>query len=185
MDLQTIQKQVERTFKVHEKESRNHRHVFEGMFSEIGEALSCIKKVDGYGREFSKELKINFIEEMGDLLWFFFAFTKIKEVDIKIEISQIELPDSNTQTLYETLVSLLKSISVLEELEDKHTMKIVGKSILNKIAGMLSGFSITLEQCWEINQVKLKARYPNNFNIEDSKVRDLENEYQQMIKQIV
>jgi len=73
-------KRVMRTLKRLESTRMDNLHLVLGMATEVGELLDVFKKYIAYGKEIDW---INAQEEVGDLLYYIFAFCSINKLDFE------------------------------------------------------------------------------------------------------
>lgn len=170
------EKTLSENFYVTEKKEKNLLHASMGLVTE------SVELIDNYDGTKSYD-KVNIFEELGDISW----YLAIIQRELNFQFSFYE---SNNLPMHKTkLAGAISLIKQTNNLLDYHKKLVFyGKPIeeskylefAQKIADDFYYFvfveEFNLEEIYEKNISKLKARYGDKFNEEGALNRDLENE---------
>lgn len=182
----------------------NLRHALLGLQSETGELQSAIKKFIGYGRAIDRA---NVNEELGDLFYFLVQYWR--ELDgrildgLELNYTADEFEYVRTKLIYDSLAleELLLDISeTVNQLSrytyagirlgavDKSYRRVKAVKLLHSLAidarAVATFFEIPLEDCFQINHNKLKARFPEKYTQAAALNRNLAAERSELEKLI-
>ena len=168
-------------------EERDIEHIKAGLFSEIGELLSALKKKIGYDKDLDK---INILEECGDIFFFLIALKLVKGEDYdedaygmwEVEnIGNTCLIDSpQIFNLYQAQNFIMRFLinNVVEYIQEKSSF-----SELMRIFGQMvfACFGFSVEEIITSNTRKLQSRHKGTtYNSKEVLNRDFEKEREEL-----
>lgn len=143
-------------------------HCILGMFDELGEIASNMKKVKGYKLPETEELKINFKEELGDALFFATIFSHLYGLEsIVNHLDGIATHTDDGRTDMNVLTDMMEGVIEMSK-SSRHNYYL--DSIMNRfirdirVLSNRRGFS--LFQVMESNIKKLQVRHGEGFKQE-------------------
>jgi len=172
-------------------------HALLGIQTEIGELLTAVKKEVGYGKELDR---VNILEEEGDF-WYFCL--KLYDIYLQGDISKFYLDSSSlfnrnlierpTVLQYNGIIgNCFERNKVVADLFNLIKIDDINRSnhyisteltqylrILLRLSYLnLRNYGFTLDECFERNHEKRKARFPEKFDQHLALNRNLEVERQ-------
>jgi NTP pyrophosphatase (non-canonical NTP hydrolase) len=175
--LELSEKTLSTQFHCEEKEQLL-LHAVIGVLTEVEELL------DNHISHNDKEVNldpVNILEESGDVLWYLAIIGRmydIKPTDLSI-VSQVGTPmNIILAVIKETckMLDMLKKKLYYNKSIDEQAFASSAKLVVIFIQDYMSHFNINIEDSFDININKLKARYGEKFSSERAINRDLETE---------
>ena len=156
----------------HDSQTRNLLHAVTGVLTEIDELLEY---------KIGEEEHTNLQEEIGDVLWYCAIIGRELQIDYRQIIVSQKITDPQDTILKITKLSLklldpLKKKLFYNKPIDLEKFKITSSLLMLNISDYVNFYDINLEECFEKNIAKLKARYGDKFSSEMAINRDLETE---------
>jgi NTP pyrophosphatase (non-canonical NTP hydrolase) len=151
-------------------------HAALGLATEIEELLV---NYSGYADP------VNILEEVGDLTWYLSIFYReYPEIEnVKVSASETYYNRGNPHDL---IMDMMKGILQIQDIIKKklyynkpvnqETMNLLVATLDSNIRMYLELYELKIEDVWEKNIAKLKARYGEKFSSERAINRDLETE---------
>lgn len=156
---------------------RDKQHMILGAVSEVGEAISAYKKWYAYNKEFDK---VNFAEELGDLMWFCvnaedLRGTVIDEIyEAEVKVLGEEIPQGiSMENLGDFLLALSFRIAA---------RAMFANNVIANVYWLCERMDIDFSKVLENNINKLKVRYPEKYSDFNATNRDLEAERKELEK---
>lgn len=156
------------------------RHMFLGVFSELGEMVDIYKKELAYGKTIDT---VNLSEEWADVSWYLAneatrlkAILTVKKVDL---FPYIVIEDA--------FFAMLHGFLNHQDLERSHNISLESMQFniihcFNQWVNVGKSLKIDTNKALENNIAKLKARYPEKFTQEAALNRNLDAEREQLEK---
>jgi len=166
--LAEYQQKIETTWN---KATNQQVHVHLLIKSEIGELESAYKKLYGYGRPLDIN---NIIEELGDLMYGLFTWSRLSNIDAVIP--ELFTTDPNVESISEDNIcdnmDALTMNSMILFKTDAITYESVWLSIFQILNKVRECTELSWEEIMDANIQKLSKRYPQlTFNSEHSEIR--------------
>jgi NTP pyrophosphatase (non-canonical NTP hydrolase) len=156
----------------HDEQTRNLLHAVTGVLTEIDELLD---------NNVGDEDIVNVEEEVGDLLWYCAIIGRELQIDYRQLIVSKKFLDPQESILKITKLSLklldpLKKKLFYNKPIDFENFKTIASLLMLHISDYVNFYDINIEQCFDKNIAKLKARYGDKFSSEMAINRDLQTE---------
>jgi NTP pyrophosphatase (non-canonical NTP hydrolase) len=169
--------EIKRTWNDDADRDRQVEHCVLGIKSEVGEYLSALKKVVGYG----KELDItNVIEELGDLYYFTCTLDRVLNVNQGIVEPVNKIGSTTTRTLQTMAGDIFNAAdgfnAYFKGQEDDCFYRYYLHTVFTHINDLCTAHSLNPDEVREANIRKLRARFPEKFEVSNAENRNLDAE---------
>lgn len=156
----------------HEEQTRNLLHAIMGILTEMDELFE---------NKIGEEDITNIQEEVGDVCWYLAILGR----EIQLDYRQVIIKDKVSDP-QECILKIIKiCLKLLDPLKkklyynksiDMTTFKTLTTLLMLNLSDYANYYEINLENCFEQNIAKLKARYGEKFSSDKAINRDLETE---------
>ena len=137
------------------------------LFGMVGEWFSEIQP------ELELMTKEEFIDEMGDFMWYFVGYMRTRSLDFDFVNKHVldAVYNLNVNTLIGSLVEYEKKVIFYDKVNDdfRYPMCSYIYHIINH--NMLPKFNVTFSEIFEYNINKLRKRFPDGFNELDAQLK--------------
>ncbi len=147
-------------------------HAILGMEGEAGECVDIVKKAFFQGHKFDPD---HFLNELGDIAWYFMLYINENDMDIddifgsirRVNVRPIISSTSLASNLIDKVVMLNRHITNLSKDTNKNDLHSY-IDVKNSLDNLAAEFNRDLPDIFNINRIKITKRYPNGFNTNDS-----------------
>ena len=180
MTYQEYQIAASRTCVSLETNELNARHMFLGVFSELGEMIDIYKKELAYGKSIDT---VNLSEEWADVSGYLAnEATRLKAILVYKEVALFPYI-----VIEDAFFGMLHGFLNHQDLERSHNISLESMQFniihcFNQWVNVGKSLKIDTNKALENNIAKLKARYPHQFESELALNRNLENERKELSK---
>lgn len=151
-------------------------HALMGIVTELGEIVDIVKKVTIYGKPFDDALRTNFIEEVGDFMWYVALYLTNRDTSWT-PMGNVSLgSDPDVRDVWYDCCK-----PVIEKLgralgSDDHSPEI--RAIAGYVKLAAESLNLDFYSILGINIAKLAKRYGDKYSDQAALVRDLTAEYE-------
>ena len=178
MDLKEYAEAVARTAKPFDDEKTHRIVATMGLLGEIGELVEKIKHQQVHGHDV---YRTEILEEIGDAAWYLTEYCRAHAIETDLWTRTISAmpPTSDILQLVHQLIWALAGVLQWSPSQGAPVPAVV-LPLARALAVLARAYGSDIEQVLEANVAKLRKRYPEGFRCEDSRDRDVEQEYAAM-----